>query len=219
MREAQALAEMPGDQAIEFRIWSHAGTRYRHMGRPADALAANDVARGLHITRRDPLFACLGHARHAATLGLAGDNRAVRRALGNARDALERAEPGLDRPDWMTAACDGAELETPALSARLRLRNWDLAEMHAHRSLALLRPQMRRDRAINSARLPAAQLGQGHIELATATAMTIPADAAIQHARVRGMLQQFSAALRNTAPGSSTVQTWAEHTATWATLA
>lgn len=57
MREAQALAEMSGDQAIKFRIWSHAGTMYRHMGRPADAFAANDVARNLHLTRRDPLFA------------------------------------------------------------------------------------------------------------------------------------------------------------------
>ncbi|BFO21266.1 hypothetical protein SHKM778_76540 [Streptomyces sp. KM77-8] len=54
MREAQALAEMSGDQAIKFRIWSHAGTMYRHMGRPVDALAANDVARSLHLTRRDP---------------------------------------------------------------------------------------------------------------------------------------------------------------------
>lgn len=80
MREAQTLAEMSGDQAIKFRIWSHAGTLYRHMGRPADALAANDVARNLHVTRRDPMFACLGHARHAATLGLTGDTGEIGRA-------------------------------------------------------------------------------------------------------------------------------------------
>jgi hypothetical protein len=30
MREAQALAEMSGEHAIKFRIWSHAGTLYRH---------------------------------------------------------------------------------------------------------------------------------------------------------------------------------------------
>ncbi|MEJ8648566.1 hypothetical protein WKI65_10835 [Streptomyces sp. MS1.AVA.3] len=60
---AASLAAMSGDQTIQFRIWSHAGSLYRHMGRPWDALAANDVARALPVTRRDPLFAALGHAR------------------------------------------------------------------------------------------------------------------------------------------------------------
>ncbi|MEV7866089.1 XRE family transcriptional regulator [Streptomyces sp. NPDC088124] len=212
MREAQALAELSGDQAIKFRIWSHAGTMYRHMGRPADALAANDVARNLNITRRDPLFASLGHARQAATLGLTGDTAAVQRALGCAQDALDRADPGLARPVWMTAVRNGAELETLALAAHFRLGNFERAETHAHRSLALLRPQMRRDRAINTARLAAAQLGQGDIEQAVATAMKVPADVATQHARVTRMLQEFGAALRATTPGSPTAQIWTEHT-------
>ncbi|MGX1565477.1 XRE family transcriptional regulator [Streptomyces sp. NPDC055506] len=215
MREAQSLAEMSGDQAIKFRIWSHAGTMYRHMGRPADALAANDVARNLHLTRRDPLFACLGHARHAATLGLIGDSAAVRYALGCAQDALERADPDHPRPVWMAAVRDGAELETLALSAHLRLGNFEQAESHAHRSLTLLRPQMRRDRALNTARLAHAQLRQGEADAATATAMKIPADAATQHARVSSTLQEFAATLRATAPGSTTIRTWTEHTVTW----
>lgn len=215
MREAQALAEMSGDQAIKFRIWSHAGTMYRHMGRPADALAANDVARGLYITRRDPMFACLGHARQAATLGLTGDTAAVQRALDCAQDALDRANRGLARPVWMAAACDGAELETLALAAHLRLGNFEQAEAHAHRSLTLLRPQMQRDRAINTVRLAHAQLAQGDADAATATAMKVPADAATQHARVSRMLQDFGAALRATAHGSPTVKTWIEYAAAW----
>ncbi|MFD5751659.1 XRE family transcriptional regulator [Streptomyces sp. NPDC127033] len=220
MREAQALAEMSGDQTIKFRIWSHAGTMYRHMGRPAEALAANDVARNLNITRRDPLFASLGHARQAATLGLTGDTAAVQRALGCAQDALGRADPGLARPVWMTAVRNGAELETLALAAHFRLGNFERAETHAHRSLALLRPQMRRDRAINTARLAAAQLGQGDAEQAVATAMKVPADVATRHARVTRMLQEFGAALHSTAPGSSTAQIWTEHTHTaWRTPA
>lgn len=72
---ASSLAAMSGDTTIPFRIWSHAGSLYRHMVRPADALAANDVARRLPIARRDPLFASLGHARHAAIHGLTGDAR------------------------------------------------------------------------------------------------------------------------------------------------
>ncbi|MEV1062280.1 XRE family transcriptional regulator [Streptomyces sp. NPDC050263] len=215
MREAQSLAEMSGDQAIKFRIWSHAGTMYRHMGRPVDALAANDVARNLHLTRRDPLFACLGHARQAATLGLTGDATGVQHALGHAKDALERADPGLTRPVWMTGVRDGSELETLALAAHLRLRNFAQAEAHAHRSLTLLRPQMRRDHAINTARLAAAQLGQGDVELAVTTMMKVPADIAAQHARVTRMLREFGTALHATASDSAAVRTWTEHAATW----
>ncbi|MEU6406319.1 XRE family transcriptional regulator [Streptomyces sp. NPDC046985] len=219
MREAQALAEMSGDQAIKFRIWSHAGTMYRHMGRPADALAANDVARNLHLTRRDPLFASLGHARQAATLGLTGDTAAVQHALGCAQDALARATSDLARPVWMAAVRDGAELATLALSAHLRLGSFEEAESHAHRSLTLLHPRMQRDRAINSARLAHAQLGQGDADAATATAMKISVEAAVRHARVSRMLQEFGAALRAKAPGSATVRTWTEHTTSWRTAA
>jgi tetratricopeptide (TPR) repeat protein len=219
MREAQALAEMSGDQAIKFRIWSHVGTMYRHMGRPADALAANDVARRLHITRRDPLFACLAHARQAATLGVTGDHAAVRRALDQAQYAFGRADRSHARPVWMTAAHDGAELETLALSAHLRLGNFERAEAHAHRSLMLLRPQMQRDRAINTVRLAAAQLGQGDIEQAVATAMKVPADAAPRQPRVLHLLLEFGAVLGATAPGSAAARTWAECTATWRTTA
>lgn len=93
MREAQALAEMSGDQAIKFRIWSHTGTMYRRRGRPADAFAANDVARNLHITRRDPMFASLGMARQAAIHGAAHDRTGTRRAFDQAQDAMLRADP------------------------------------------------------------------------------------------------------------------------------
>ncbi|MGW2836879.1 XRE family transcriptional regulator [Streptomyces sp. NPDC001493] len=215
MREAQALAEMSGDQAIKFRIWSHAGTLYRHMGRATDALAANDVARNLNLARRDSLFACLGHARQASTLGLIGDSAAVRHALGCAQDALERADLNLARPIWMAGVLSGAELETLSLSAYLRLGAFGQAESHGHRSLTLLPVFAGRDRAINFARLAHAQLGQGAADAATASAMQIPVEVALRHPRVSRMLQKFDAALRSTAPRSTSAQSWAEHTAAW----
>jgi tetratricopeptide (TPR) repeat protein len=212
MREAQALAEMSGDQAIKFRIWSHAGSMYRHIGRPADALAANNVARNLHITRRDPLFASLGLARQGAIHGVAQERSAARRAFGQAQEAMLRAAPGEDRPVWLLAFYDEAELNSLALSAYLSLGDHETAEAHAHRCLAGLRPHMHRSRAIATARLAHAQLAQGDAEAATATAMTVPAKAATQHPRVSRMLKEFGAALRATAPGSPTAQTWTEHT-------
>lgn len=215
MREAQALAEMSGDQAIKFRIWSHAGTMYRHMGRPADALAANDVARNLHLTRRDPLFASLGLARQGAIHGTAQDRIGTRRAFEQAQDTMLRANPADYRPVWMLAFYDQAELDSLALSAHLALGDYSTAEYHAHRCLSALRPHMIRSRAITTTRLAHAQLAQGAPDAATATAMKVPAEAATQHARVTRMLQEFGAALRATAPGSSTVQTWTEHSAAW----
>ncbi|MEV0883581.1 XRE family transcriptional regulator [Streptomyces microflavus] len=219
MREAQSLAEMSGDQAIKFRIWSHAGTMYRHMGRPADACAANDVARNLHLTRRDPLFASLGLARQGAIHGTAQNRTDTRRAFEQAQDAMLRADPADHRPVWLLAFYDQAELDSLALSAYLSLGDYPTAEYHAHRCLASLRPHMVRSRAITTTRLAHALLAQGAAEAATATAMKVPADAATRHARVSRMLQEFGAALRATAPRSTTVQTWTEHTTTWRTAA
>lgn len=220
MREAQALAEMSGDQAIKFRIWSHAGTMYRHMGRPADAFAANDVARKLHITRRDPMFASLGLARQAAIQGAAQDHTGTRRAFDQAQDAMGRADPDAYRPVWMLAFYGQAELDSLALSAYLALGKYQTAEFHAHRCLSALRPHMARSKAITATRLAHAQLAQGAADAATATAMTVPADAATQHARVSRMLQEFGAALRATAPNSPIAHTWTEHTrAAWRTTA
>ncbi|MGW0737676.1 XRE family transcriptional regulator [Streptomyces sp. NPDC002851] len=215
MREAQALAELSGDQAIKFRIWSHAGTLYRHMGRPADAFAANDVARNLHITRRDPMFASLGMARQMAIHGVAQDRSSLRRTCDQAQDAMDRADPDAYRPVWLLAFYDQAELHSLALTAHLAVGDYPAAEYHAHRCLAALRPHMRRSRSITTSRLAHAQLAQGYADAATLTAMTVPADAATRHARVSRMLQEFGAALRATAPRSSSVRTWTEHTDAW----
>ncbi|GAA5076941.1 XRE family transcriptional regulator [Streptomyces similanensis] len=215
MREAQSLAEMSGDQAIKFRIWSHAGTMYRHMGRPADALAANAVARNLHLTRRDPMFASLGLARQAAICGAAQDRTGLQRSLDQAQDAMQRASPTAPRPVWLLAFYDHAELHSLALCAYLSLGNHPAAESHAHRCLAALRPHMARSRAITTTRLAHAQLAQGEAEAAVYAAMKVPAAAATQHARVSRMLMEFGAALRATAPRSPVLTTWTEHTATW----
>ncbi|MEU7266207.1 XRE family transcriptional regulator [Streptomyces albidoflavus] len=217
MREAQALAEMSGDQAIKFRIWSHTGTMYRHLGRPADALAANDVARSLHITRRDPLFASLSLARQGAIYGTAQNRTGVRRAFDQAQESMGRSTADAERPMWLLAFYDQAELDSLALSAYLALGDYPTAERHGHRCLSALRPHMARSRAITTTRLAHAQLAQGETEAAVSVAMRVQAPAAVHHPRVSRMLGEFGATLRAIAPGSPTVQTWTEHTAAWRT--
>ncbi|MFD3514877.1 XRE family transcriptional regulator [Streptomyces sp. NPDC058657] len=219
MREAQTLAELSGDQAIKFRIWSHAGSLYRHLGRPADARAANDVARNLHITRRDPMFASLGMARQMAIQGIAHERNGLPRTFDQAREAMVRADPDAFRPVWLLAFYDEAELHSLALTAHLSAGDWSTAEYHAHQCLAALKPHMLRSRAIATSRLAQAQLAQRDVDTATQTAMEVSPEAATQHARVSRMLQEFGAALRATAPGSVSARTWTEHTAAWRTKA
>lgn len=158
------------------------------------------------------MFASLGHARHAAIYGLIGDSRAVRQTLGHARDAYERADPNIPRPPWMAAVCDQAELEELALSAHLNLGNYANAEAHAHKSLAFLRPYMQRDRAIVTARLAHAQLGQGDAEAAVATALSVPVDLTNRHPRVSGVLLDFDRALRAISSTSTFAHAWNERT-------
>lgn len=204
---AASLAALSGDATVQFRIWSHAGMLYRRLDRPHDALAANDVARALPIARRDPMFASLGHARHAAIHGFSGDRRGVRRALGHAREAFGRADPDEQRPLWLTAFFDQAELESLAMGTYLALGDPLAAEAHAHRSLALLRPNMKRNKAVTTACLAYAQLGQSDVEPAVETAMSIPPEFT-HHPRVHGMLHEFGSTLRATAPSSPWTQTW-----------
>ena len=209
---ASNLATLSGDSTITFRIWSHAGSMYRHKGRFSDALAANDIARSQRICRRDPMFASLGHARHAAILGLGADHNAVARTLGHAQDSLDRAEPGALRPMWLTAFYDQSELESLSLTANLALHDHAQAEAHAHRCLALLRPSNARSRAIATARLARAQLGQRELDLAVATAMSIEPEQ-VSHPRVAGMLSAFGQRLSEAAPRSEAEQAWRLHEA------
>ncbi|MFF3693227.1 XRE family transcriptional regulator [Streptomyces sp. NPDC002221] len=210
LNRASGLAAMSGEQGIQFRIWSHAGSLYRHMGRPADAPAANDVARNLAITRRDPMFASLGHARHAAILGLAGSASMTDRCIGYASEALDRADAYTPRPVWITAFFGPSEIDSLSSVAHLALGQYERAEAEGHRSLAYLQPHMERSRAIMTVRVARAQLGQGDLDHAVSTAMSVPSNNG-HHPRVIAMLDTFTTKLNSTAPDSNAARTWASY--------
>ncbi|MDQ8707286.1 hypothetical protein RCO28_33175 [Streptomyces sp. LHD-70] len=114
------------------------------------------------------------------------------------------------RPLWMRAFFDRAELHSLATAAHLSARDFATAEAHAHRSLAALRPSLTRSRAITTARLASAQLGQGDVSPAVQTAMAIPVEST-GHPRVAGMLTAFNRALNEVAPHSAPARTWATY--------
>ncbi|MEV0444567.1 hypothetical protein AB0I84_32020 [Streptomyces spectabilis] len=209
MQESVTLAGLSADPAIQFRVWGHAGALYRHLGQYTDALAADDVARASSIFRRDPLYASLAHARTAVHHGDLRDRQAVRRSIGHAQDALARADQHAPRPPWMRFY-DQAELELLSLIAHSALGNWEDAEAHAHRNLALLRPELARNRALAHVHMARAQLEQGAVDAALAAARSIPRDA--WHGRTGQLLKAFNTRLTALAPDNPQVREWTEYT-------
>ncbi|WP_181785463.1 Tat pathway signal protein [Streptomyces phytophilus] len=207
LNKAVTLAGLSADPAVQFRVWGHAGALYRQLGRSTDALAADDAARSTPITRRDPLYASLAHARTAVHHADDGNTPAARRSLDHAQHALDRADPDAHRPPWM-AFYDQAELELLALTTHLTLGRWAEAEAHAHRNLTLLRHDFQRNRALALAHLAHAQLGQDDLEPAVTTALKVPAET--RHGRISGLLDAFGRRLTRVAPRAAETRQWLE---------
>ncbi|MER5292148.1 helix-turn-helix transcriptional regulator [Streptomyces pharetrae] len=206
LKEAVALGGLSGDASMQFRIWGHAGALYRHMGQYTSALAADEAAKRTRAAR-DPLYASLVHARTAVHHADLHDRQASLRCLGLAEAALARADTEAPRPVWLRFY-DSAELHLLALTATTTLSLWEEAEAHAHHTLARLRPDMKRNRALTLAYLAHAQLGQREPELAVATAHGIPAEA--RHGRTARLLNSFGHRLHALAPRAPATREWFE---------
>ncbi|MEV0776306.1 Tat pathway signal protein [Streptomyces sp. NPDC050428] len=209
LNQAVTLAGLANNRHVLFRVWGHAGIMYRHLGRPADAIAAAEAARGTSVTRSDPLYASLALARLATFQADAGDDRSAIRSISLAQASYERADQTKHRPPWM-GFYDQAELNSLAAFTHLRLRKWEDAELHAHQCLAALRPDLERNRALTYANLALAQLGQGDIEPAVTAARTVPAGMAA-HGRISMLLRNFTTQLTSVAPRSPETAAWLEH--------
>ncbi|MFC5724692.1 hypothetical protein ACFP1Z_31530 [Streptomyces gamaensis] len=209
VNQAIALAALSGDPATVVPVWGHAGSLYRHLGRPADALAASEAARSTQVARSDHLYASLTYARLAVDQAYTEGPVTVRRSLDAAQRALSRTDPDPGgRPTWMRFF-DRAELELLSCATLSTLRCWDQAEAHAHATLAHLKPGMLRNRALAAAYLARAQLHQGDAGHAVATARTL--DPALVHGRTAHVLGDFTACLLDTAPASRPAREWTAH--------
>lgn len=206
LHEAVSLAGLSGDPSMQFRIWGHAGALYRNLGQCNSALAADEAAKRTRAGR-DPLYASLVHARTAVHHADMHDRQAALRCLGLAETSLSKADGKAPRPSWLVFY-DSAEFHLLALTATTSLGLWDQAEAHAHHTLATLRPDLKRNRALTQAYLAHAQLGQHEIELAVATAHRIPAQA--RHGRTARLLNNFGQRLHALAPNAPVTRDWFE---------
>ncbi|MET8541062.1 XRE family transcriptional regulator [Kitasatospora sp. NPDC004799] len=207
---ALRLAGLGSDHVTAMRVFNCLSMVGYQRNKPGAALSAAWAAQNAQASRRDPLLASLAHARAAIAHSTAGDRQAALRCLGQARDALGRAD-GRERPTW-TDFYGPAELFALSAVVHQHLGNSAEAESASHRALAGISPQFRRNRASATARLALAQLGQGEIEQAAATATSVyvlMSDDQLPP-RLRTLLGDFHRGLITLAPTSAVTREWTD---------
>ncbi|MFD3948025.1 helix-turn-helix domain-containing protein [Streptomyces sp. NPDC058579] len=208
--KALYLAGMGQDPIVELRVWNSYAMLAHQRGEHTEAVDSAMAAQATSITKRDPLFASLAHARTA--IGHANqDRQAALRSLGHAQEALDKATLADPRPSWM-AFYGSAELTAITAIVRDRIGDFAHAEAASHRALASIPKQFRRNRALATARLALAQVHQGDIDQACSNASTafelmtgdpIPG-------RMRSLLGDFYRDLITQAPDASVAQEWGD---------
>ncbi|MFB7306033.1 XRE family transcriptional regulator [Streptomyces sp. NPDC056192] len=211
LERAVTLAGLSGDPEAVHRAWNNVAMLAGQRGRPIEALHAAQAARDSGMARRDPLYASHAHVRIALSHARIRDKQPALRALGHAEDALARTDPA-HRPTWL-AYYDRAELHGLAGIVHQRLGRPEEAEARTHQALARLSPELTRNRVYYTAQLALAQLDQGDIEAACATAdraLTTAGTAPGSH-RISSLLDDFRRRLA-THP-SPLAREWLRHTA------
>ncbi|MFE3582266.1 hypothetical protein [Streptomyces vinaceus] len=204
---AITLAGLSGDSGIQFRIWSHTAILALQRENYTEAVAAAAAARNSSITRKDPLFASLAHARSAGVHATAGDRTAALRSLKAAEKSWDRSEPQTWRPSWMNFY-DQAELDGLSAITHIHLGRYAEAEACTHRALAQLRPELRRNHVYYTAQLALTQLLQGDVEQACATALSVAGETT---GRAEKTLSKFDAVLGRLTPDSREARSWREY--------
>ncbi|MFI6349124.1 XRE family transcriptional regulator [Streptomyces sp. NPDC050560] len=209
LNRALYLAGMAKDPVAELRVWNSHAMLALHRGEFSQAVDAGQAAQATAITRRDPLFASLAHARTAVGHSSVGDRRGALRSLGHAEDALAKAGADEPRPSWV-AFYGSAELLAITAIVRDEIGDAAGAEAASHRALAAIPQQFRRNRALATLQLATAQLHQRDVDQACGTADRVFALMAGDPlpGRMRSYLGDFLRDLITLAPDSTTAREW-----------
>ncbi|MEU4655040.1 hypothetical protein AB0G32_14070 [Streptomyces sp. NPDC023723] len=210
VNEALRLAGLSQDPVAQMRVWNSTALLAHQLGHYAEGVAAAQAAQSCAITRRDPLFASLAHARAAVGHAYRGDQQAALRSIGYAEEALARAEM-RPRPSWV-AFYGPAELHALTGIVRIRLGQPAEAEAASHRALAALPAAYRRNRAMTTLDLAIAQLRQGDAEHACTTSQDAFAlmSGSPLPGRLRVLLGDFYRDLLTLAPSATVAREWAD---------
>lgn len=209
LNKAMTLAGMAGSSEMQMRLWGHAALLSYQQVHLHDALAAAEAGRRAYVCRQDALFRSLASARLAGILSAVGEDSAAQRTLLHAEQTYERADPTERRPAWMSFF-DRAELDGLAALVMARLGRHAESEARLHRTLSLLRPDLRRNRAYYTIHLALAQLAQGEAEQAVSTALPLlpgPGQPPLV-GRNKKLMWQFDRGINQLAPGVGFVIEW-----------
>lgn len=218
LNEALRLAGMAQDATAVMRVWNSTALLAHHRYEYGEAVAAAQAAQAATITRRDPMFASLGHARAAVAHATCGERQAARRSLGYAQESLAKADQ-QPRPGWI-AFYGPAELEALAAIVHNQLESPAEAERASHRALAILPARYRRNRAMATAYLALAQVHQGEVEQACTTTAEVFALMAGHPlpGRLRVVLGDFHRHLFSVAPSARVAREWSDrYRSEWST--
>ncbi len=210
LNEATTYAGLSQDGPTEVSVWVSMASLAAQRHDWHEALAAAQAAQASQAARRDPFFDSLGRIRAALAYAALGDSRGALRSLGSAQDALAKA-PERERPQW-TAFYSQAELDHLGAIVNNRSRRHAHAEAMAHRALARIPPGFRRNRSLATAQLALAQLHQGDVEQATATAADVFTimDGDPLPGRLRILIGDFHRDLVALAPSTACARDWAD---------
>ncbi|MFF9123074.1 XRE family transcriptional regulator [Streptomyces sp. NPDC014889] len=205
------LAGMAKDPVAELRAWNSYAMLAHQRDQFAEAVDAGYAAQATTMARREPFYNSLAHARTAVAHANLRDRRAAIRSLGYAEEALAKASQEEPRPSWVSFY---GVAELCAIQAIVRDRIGDAAESEAasHRALAMLPKHFRRNRGLATTRLALAQLHQGEVEQACATAATVfelMAGNPIP-GRMRSLLGDYYRDLISLAPDAAVAQEWGD---------
>ncbi|MBM9509184.1 XRE family transcriptional regulator [Actinacidiphila acididurans] len=219
LEQALYLAGMAQDSTALFEVWNLHAILARQRLDFAASVDAAMAARASTVARRDPMFASLAHARAAVGQAKLGERQSALRSLGSAHEILAKASADRPRPTWM-AFYGPADLNALTAIVLNDLKDALEAEAASHKALALTPEQFRRNRAMALMSLALAQLQQGDIEQACATAgqvFTLMAGDPLP-GRLRSRLGDFHRALITRAPDATAAREWADrHRQDWTT--
>ncbi|MFC0623784.1 hypothetical protein [Kribbella deserti] len=207
LEKAVTLAGMSGDTQVQHQAWRQAAQLSGQLGRYTDAMAAAEACAATRINKNDPLYASLTHSRIALAASNLGDRPRAERALERASAAIDRADLAAPRPSSVAFYTPG-ELHGLSGLVHYRLGIADQAEAHTHQCLAALREDQHRNRAYYRAHAALTQVAQGDLEQAVATAASVVAPSGAPGGRVTHLLQSFTSALQQAAPGTAVNRDW-----------
>ncbi|MFI8850378.1 helix-turn-helix transcriptional regulator [Streptomyces sp. NPDC053499] len=217
LNRALYLAGMGKDPVALLRVWNSHAVLARQRQEFPQALDAGQAAQATTVTRRDPLFASLAHARTAIGHSSVGDRRGALRSLGHAEEALAKAPREEPRPSWV-AFYGPAELLAITAIVRDGIGDAAGAEAASHRALAAIPQQFRRNRALATLQLALAQLHQRDVDQACATAeqVFVLMHGSALPGRMRSYLGDFYRDLTTIAPDSRAAREWKDrHRSEW----